>query len=74
MSRRTFDAEEILETVRGSQEQLTPGAAVLFERLSEGETETTPEELVEEAEEQESEVAQLDLLAAAGLLNALDRE
>jgi len=68
------EAEEILTTVGEHQEKLTPGSAMLFERLTEEKIETTAEDLQKKAEEQESEMEQLDLLAAATILDALDRE
>ena len=68
-----YDAGEMLNAIDEEQE-LTLGAGVLFERLAEGETETTPDELEATADEQDSEFAQLDLLAAARLLKALDAE
>lgn len=68
-----YDAGEVLNTTDEDQER-TFGGKVLSERLAEGETETTPDELEATADEQDSEFAQLDLLAAARLLKALDAE
>ncbi|SEL99943.1 tetratricopeptide repeat protein [Haloferax larsenii] len=66
------DTKMILDAVEANAEEMTPAAAVLFEYLTEGETDETPQELAEKAEDQESDITRLDFHAAGRILAALD--
>ena len=64
-------AEKLIRLVELQDEYLTSATTVLFDYLVNGETETTPEELRNQADEQEQKVSEHELKAAAFLLNSL---
>jgi hypothetical protein len=68
------DPTTLLDETEPHREQLPPGSTALYERLTDGETDTSPEELQELAEEVDEELDTLELRAAVTFLTVLNQQ
>ena len=72
--RLPFDRETVVDRVEANQEALSEPLAALFERLTTGATDTTPEALIEAADTDDPDVGDAEGVVVARLLGWLDEQ
>ena len=72
--RLPFDRETVVDRVEANREALSKPLAALFERLTTGSTDTTPEELIEAADTDDPDVGDAEGVVVARLLGWLDEQ
>ena len=72
--RLPFDRETVVDQVEANREALSKPLAALFERLTTGSTDTTPEELIEAADTDDPDVGDAEGVVVARLLGWLDEQ